>query len=110
MIDDPFNASCSLRQKPKSFCSSDEFENVEMYESPFYLVTDLTGARILRITWPGAGKKQRAWEFTNEETYQKVFYKGSIPGFERGVSLEVIENDRSASFRKKHNGLVARGL
>ena len=66
--------------------------------------------RILRITWPGAGKKQRSWEFTEEERYQKVFYKGSIPGFERGVSVEVIEDDRSASFRRKHSQLLAKGL
>ena len=65
--------------------------------------------RILRISWPGVGKKKRVWEFTTEEFYQKAFYSGNIPGFERGVSLEVIENDRSASFKKHHARLREAG-
>ena len=65
--------------------------------------------RILRIFWPGAGKKERVWEFTHESRYQAAFYQGSIPGFERGVSLEVIENDRSAAFKKRHRKLVEEG-
>jgi hypothetical protein len=65
--------------------------------------------RILRISWPGVGKKKRVWEFTAEELYQKAFYSGNIPGFERGVSLEVIENDKSASFKKKHARLREAG-
>jgi len=66
--------------------------------------------RILRITWPGVGKKKRIWEFTDEGIYQQAFYKGSLPGFERGVDLEVIEDDGTASFKKKHARLAKRGL
>ena len=40
--------------------------------------------------------------------YQQAFHQGDIPGFERGVSLEVVEDDNSASFRKQHADLVAR--
>ena len=66
--------------------------------------------RILRITWPGVGKTKRLWEFTDEGIYQRAFYAGSLPGFERGVDLEVIENDRSPSFKKHHARLRERGL
>ncbi len=64
--------------------------------------------RILRISWPGAGKQKRIWEFTDEAIYQKTFYAGSIPGFERGVTLEVIEDDDSATFKKAHATLAKR--
>ena len=64
--------------------------------------------RILRIAWPGPGRTKRAWEFTHEEYYQKVFYKGSIPGFQEGVTQEVIEDDGSAAFRKAHAKLAER--
>lgn len=64
--------------------------------------------RILRVVWPGQGKKQRVWAFTDEGVYQPEFYKGSIPGFERGVTLEVIEDDGSAAFRKQHSKLLER--
>ena len=36
--------------------------------------------RILRINWPGAGRQQRVWEFTDEGHYQQAFYAGNIPG------------------------------
>ncbi len=66
--------------------------------------------RILRISWPAGGKLRRVWEFTNEPAYQTTFYRGGIPGFERGVNLEVIEDDRSAAFRKAHQKLVDQGV
>ena len=66
--------------------------------------------RILRVSWPGVGKKKRVWEFTYESAYYQEFYKGNIPGFERGVKLEVIEDDRSTSFRKQHAKLIAQGV
>ena len=62
--------------------------------------------RIFRITWPGDGKKKRVREFTDEAVYQKEYYQGNLPGFERGVSLEVIENDRSSAFNKRHKQLL----
>ena len=64
--------------------------------------------RVLRIGWPGEGRKQRIWKFTDEAVYQKEFYRGSIPGFERGVSLDVIEDDGSAAFEKLHARLRER--
>lgn len=63
--------------------------------------------RILRVVWPGVGKKTRVWEFTSENIYQPEFYKGNLPGFERGVHLEIIEDDRSSSFKKAHAKLLA---
>ena len=58
--------------------------------------------RILRVVWPGVGKNVRVWEFTDESVYQPEFYKGNLPGFERGVHLEVLEDDGSAAFKKAH--------
>ena len=64
--------------------------------------------RILRISWPGAGAR-RTLDFTEESKYQQEFYNGSIPGFERGVGLEVIEDDGSSGFAREHGKLLARG-
>ncbi|MEE2709268.1 MAG: enolase C-terminal domain-like protein [Gemmatimonadota bacterium] len=61
--------------------------------------------RILRVISPGGGKKKRVWEFTDETIYQPEFYKGNLPGFERGVDLEVIEEDKSSAFKKAHKKL-----
>ena len=66
--------------------------------------------RILRISWPGVGEKRRVWEFTDESIYQQAFYQGNLPGFERGVNLEVIEDDNSSGFQRQHEKLAARGL
>lgn len=66
--------------------------------------------RILRVVWPGLGKNKRAWEFSAEENYQREFYAGNIPGFERGVDLEVLEDDKSKVFQKRHAALVAQGM
>ena len=63
--------------------------------------------RILRISWPGAGGGRRTLDFTDESQYQQAFYKGSIPGFERGVGLEVIEDDGSPGFAREHGKLLA---
>ncbi|MBI2193353.1 MAG: mandelate racemase/muconate lactonizing enzyme family protein [Planctomycetes bacterium] len=64
--------------------------------------------RILRIHWPAGKKGRRVWEFTDESVYQQTFYRGNIPGFERGVDLEVIEDDGTANFRKHHAQVVER--
>jgi L-alanine-DL-glutamate epimerase-like enolase superfamily enzyme len=66
--------------------------------------------RILRVCWPGIGKKKRVWEFTDEAHYQRAFYAGSLPGFEPGVDLEVEQDDRSPAFRKHHARLAEQGL
>jgi L-alanine-DL-glutamate epimerase-like enolase superfamily enzyme len=65
--------------------------------------------RILRISWPGTGGRQRVWEFTAEELYQQAFYQGNIPGFQRGVDLEVLEDDHSDAFSRQHEALLAQG-
>ncbi len=65
--------------------------------------------RILRITSPGAAGANRTWEFTAEDVYQRAFYAGNLPGFERGVDLEVIEDDQSPAFARQHARLRACG-
>ena len=65
--------------------------------------------RILRISWPAGGKLRRVWEFTNEPAYQQAFYRGGIPGFEPGVTLEIIEDDKSPAFKKAHQKLLEQG-
>ena len=65
--------------------------------------------RILRVQWPSAAGKKRVWEFTTEANYQRSFYAGNIPPFERGVELEIIEGDRSAAFKKRYARLIAQG-
>ena len=65
--------------------------------------------RILRVQWPGVAGKKRVWEFTTEANYQRSFYAGNIPPFERGVELEIVEGDRSAAFKRRHAQLVAQG-
>ncbi len=37
-----------------------------------------------------------------------MFYKGSIPGFQEGVTMEVIEDDGSAAFRRAHTKVLER--
>ena len=64
--------------------------------------------RILRVVWPGTNGQSRVWEFTDESIYQPEFYKGNLPGFESGVHLEIIEDDHSAAFAKKHGELACR--
>ena len=64
--------------------------------------------RILRVVWPAGPRKNRVWEFTAEENYQKEFYNGSIPGFQTGVHLEVEEDDKSAAFKREHARIAAR--
>ena len=66
--------------------------------------------RILRVRWPGSGRKKRVWSFSDEVHYQRAFYAGNLPPFERGVELEVIEEERSAAFRNEHARIVARGF
>ena len=66
--------------------------------------------RILRVRWPGSGRKKRVWSFSDEVHFQRAFYAGNLPPFERGVELEVIEEERSAAFRNEHARIVARGF
>ncbi|NKB72075.1 MAG: enolase [Candidatus Latescibacteria bacterium] len=65
--------------------------------------------RILRISWPGGNRHRRIWDFTDEAVYQPLFYGGDIPGFERGVRLDVIEDDSSPGFCRAHDKLLAAG-
>ena len=66
--------------------------------------------RILRVSWPAGGKQRRIWEFTSESVYYPTFGRGSLPGFESGVNLEIVEDDKSPAFRKAHQKLVDQGV
>lgn len=50
---------------------------------------------VLRLRWPDG----RAWAFPNEAAYQRAFYAGNLPLFERGVTLEVLDDDGSLGFQ-----------
>ena len=62
--------------------------------------------RIRRVVMPRAGKRQRVWEFTDGTVCQNLCSTGSMPGFERGVRLEVIEDDHSSAFRTRHTQIL----
>ena len=64
--------------------------------------------RILKVAWPGDGGGQREWEFSDESVYQFAFYKGNLPGFQRGAHLEVTEDDGSSGFAKQHARILER--
>ena len=64
--------------------------------------------RILKVAWPGDGGGQREWTFSDEGVYQFAFYKGNLPGFQRGAHLEVTEDDGSAAFAKEHARILER--
>ena len=66
--------------------------------------------RILRVTWPGGTDNGRVWSFTEEDRYQAAFYAGNLPGFQPGVSVDVIEDDGSDGFTKEHDQLIQQGL
>ena len=65
--------------------------------------------RILKISWPGVGRSKRVWEFTDETLYQPAFYQGNIPPFSPGVDLEVVEDNKSPAFKKRHSTLLKQG-
>jgi len=56
---------------------------------------------VLRVRWPDG----RAWAFPNEATYQRAFYDGNLPLFERGVTLEVLDDDGSAAFQRLYEAV-----
>ena len=41
----------------------------------------------------------------DEPSYQRAFYAGSLPGFERGVTLDVAHDDGSAAFGKLYEAV-----
>jgi L-alanine-DL-glutamate epimerase-like enolase superfamily enzyme len=56
---------------------------------------------VLRVRWPDG----RTWAFPHEPAYQRAFYDGSLPVFERGVTLEVLDDDGSAAFQRLHEAV-----
>ena len=50
--------------------------------------------RISTVVYPSGVK----WHFANEQERHEAFYFGDLPGFVRGVRLEVREDDGSADF------------
>ena len=70
-----------------------------------------TAARSGSCAWSGPVSRENSalWEFTDESIYQPEFYKGNLPGFESGVHLEVIEDDHSSAFARRHEELARRG-
>jgi hypothetical protein len=61
--------------------------------------------RIIKISWPGAGKK-RSLEFTDENAYYEEYRSGNLTGFHPGIGLTVQEDDGSAAFKKHHGKLL----
>lgn len=66
--------------------------------------------RILRVRWPGVGGNLRERAFTDEGHYQREFYAGSVPPFQEGAHLDVIEDDGSAGFASEHERISSAGL
>ena len=54
--------------------------------------------RVLRIRWADG----TSWLFGDDREYRRMFDAGQLPIFERGVTLESIEDDGSAAFARLH--------
>jgi len=54
--------------------------------------------RVCRVRWPSLGGRERIADFTDENVYYPAFLEGEYPGFGRGVSMEIIEDDGSTAF------------
>jgi hypothetical protein len=54
--------------------------------------------RISTVVYPGGLR----WRFANEQQRHEAFYFGNLPGFIRGVRLEVQEDDGSRAFADLH--------
>ncbi|MAG36197.1 MAG: hypothetical protein CL878_08130, partial [Dehalococcoidia bacterium] len=52
--------------------------------------------RVLRIRWTDGA----SWLFGDDREYRRMFDAGQLPIFERGVTLESIEDDGSAAFER----------
>lgn len=55
--------------------------------------------QVLLVKWPDG----RRHYFRHESDVQRVFHEGSEPGFERGVSMEVVADDGSDAFNKLYD-------
>jgi galactonate dehydratase len=64
--------------------------------------------RVITVRWPAAAgqKKGPGYRFTNELAKHWAFARGSLPGFSRGVTEEVIEDDGSAAFERLHERVL----
>ena len=54
--------------------------------------------RVLRIRWADGA----SWLFGDDREYRRMFDAGQLPIFERGVTLESIEDDGSGAFARLH--------
>lgn len=67
------------------------------------LLEELSGApppavrRISTVVYPSGVR----WHFSDEQERHEAFYFGKLPGFVRGIHLEVEEDDGSADFDKR---------
>ena len=69
-------------------------------------------------TWPKSGfsactgrvtAKSESGNLPRKTAISGPSMPATFPGFEQGVDLEVIEDDNSAAFQKRHEELVAQG-
>ncbi len=65
--------------------------------------------RVIIVRWPAAPgqKKGPGYRFTHELDKHWAFARGSLPGFARGVTEEVIEDDGSTAFARLHERVLA---
>ncbi|MHC4792410.1 MAG: hypothetical protein ACYS8Y_13455, partial [Planctomycetota bacterium] len=56
--------------------------------------------------WPSLGGREQTMDFTDENVYYPAFLEGKYPGFVRGVSMEIIEDDRSSAFEKLYEKAI----
>jgi len=62
--------------------------------------------RVCRVHWPELDGREQVVDFTAESVYYPAFQQGKYPGFVRGVSMEIIEDDGSAAFEKLHEKAI----
>jgi hypothetical protein len=56
---------------------------------------------VLRVCWPDG----RWWAFKDQVSYDRAFYAGNLPRFERGVQLELQLDDGSPTFARLHEAV-----
>lgn len=62
----------------------------------------LAKRHVFRVRWPAAPGRSRgmSWCYASRDRHAEAFYSGTVPGFVRGVTLEVLEDDGSAAFTR----------
>lgn len=64
--------------------------------------------RVCRVRWTGLGGREKIADFTDENVYYPAFLGGEYPGFVRGVSMEIIEDDGSAAFESLYEKAISK--